>query len=157
MIEKLLKTNKITYVVGSGSHIQDRINEFNTNPEIRVYLAQMATGVGVTINAATYMIYYELDWSLGTYLQSIDRNYRAGQTNRVTVYRLLGDGTVDMYKAKVLDEKKDVSALLTNKLACATCLRRFDCLKLHIELFDAGCIYQRSARRTVAKAEVILT
>ena len=155
-VETLLTRRKINYVVGGGNRSQERVNEFNNNPAVRVYLAQIATGVGITLNAATYMIYYELDWSLGTYLQSIDRNYRVGQEKKVIVYRLLGLGTCDLYKAKVLDEKKDISTLLTNRLACVTCLKHFDCLANHIELFDPPCIYQRSARRTVAKAKEIM-
>ena len=120
-----------------------------------VYLGQVATGVGITLNAATYMIYYCLDWSLGTYLQSIDRNYRAGQTKKVTVYRLLAKDTVEEYKAKALDQKKDLSALMTNRLACAGCPRQMSCLADGTELFDPGCVHQRTAKRTIARAETL--
>lgn len=158
LIHRLLDKKGIKHVVvdgSTGSKVQTRVDQFNNDPDTVVYLAQIATGVGITLNAATYMIYFETDWSLGTWLQSLDRNYRAGQTNRCTVYRLLGEGTVDMYKVRALDEKRDVSAILTNKLGCITCPRNLDCLVKNIELFDKGCIHQRSARRTVAKAEVI--
>lgn len=158
MISEMLTKRGYGHVTVDGStggNLQDRIDTFNTDPECRVYLGQIATGVGITLNAANYMVYYSLDWSLGTYLQSIDRNYRAGQKRKVTVYRLLGEGTVDGYKAKALDEKKDISATLTNRVACTTCLKRFDCLKDNIELFDSGCIYKRTAKRTVAKARMI--
>lgn len=161
MIEELLEKRK--KLVGSwvrvdgstGTKVQDRVDHFNTDPDCRVYLGQIATGVGITLNAASYMIYFTLDWSLGNYLQSIDRNYRAGQTKKCTVYRLLGENTVDWYKARALDEKRDISATLTHKIACATCQKRFECLKDKVELFDPGCIYQRRAMRTVAKAGVI--
>jgi SNF2 family DNA or RNA helicase len=139
----------------TGGNVQTKVDRFNEDKDCRVYVGQIATGIGITLNAATYMIYYSIDWSLATYLQSIDRNYRAGQTKKVTVYRLLGEGTVDLYKAKALDEKKDISAVLTNKLACATCPKRFECLAQGVELFDPGCIYQRGVKRTVAHAQVI--
>jgi SNF2 family DNA or RNA helicase len=135
--------------------LQDRIRRFNTDPQTRVYLGQIATGVGITLNAATYMIYYSLDWSLEKYLQSIDRNYRAGQDKKVTVYRLIAKGTVEEYKARALSQKKDLSVALTGKLACVNCVKRFECLDAGVELYEAGCIYQRSAKRTIAKAELL--
>lgn len=157
-IQALLEKMKVGLVRvdgSSGSNTQKLIDRFNTDPTTRVYLSQISTGVGITLNAATYMIYSSVSWSLADYLQSIDRNYRAGQTEKVTVYRLVGTGTVDEYKFKALDQKKDISATLTNKLACTTCPKRFDCLKAGIELFDPGCIHQRSTKRIVAKAGVI--
>jgi SNF2 family DNA or RNA helicase len=157
-IEQRLDQMKITCVRvdgKSGGNTQKLVDRFNEDPTVRVYLSQISTGVGITLNAATYMIYSSLDWSLGNYLQSIDRNYRAGQTKKVTVYRLLGENTVDQYKAVALDQKRDISATLTNKLACTTCSKRFDCLKNKIELFEQGCIYKRNAKRTVAKAGVV--
>lgn len=157
-ITELLDKKKIKFVRmsgGSGGDIQKKIDRFNTDKECRAYVGQIATGIGITLNAATYTIYFSLGWSLGHYLQSIDRNYRAGQTQKVTVYRLLAEGTVDAFKAVALNEKKDLSAMLTNKLACATCERSSYCLKNGIELFDEGCIYPRAVSRTVAKARTI--
>ena len=157
-IEGLIDKKNLGMVRMDGSSsgsLQKRISRFNNDPDCRVYLGQVATGVGITLNAATYMIYYCLDWSLGTYLQSIDRNYRAGQTQKVTVYRLIARNTVEEYKAKALDQKKDLSAVMTNRLACTSCSRRFDCLRDGIELFDPGCVYQRSAKRSIARAEIL--
>lgn len=158
MISEALDKKGLMHVLVDGStggNVQKRIDRFNNDPECRVYVGQIATGVGITLNAANYMTYYNMDWSLATYLQSIDRNYRAGQTRKTTVYRLVAEGTVDTYKAKALDEKKDISAVLTNKLACTACPQRFECLKNGVELFDPGCIYKRTVKRTVAKAKVI--
>lgn len=157
-IEARLKSRKVGYVRVDGSNsgdVQTRVKQFNTTDSCRVYLGQIATGIGITLNAATYMVYYTLDWSLGTYLQSLDRNYRAGQTEKCTVYRLLGRKTLDQYKAAALEQKRDISAILTNKLACIGCGKRFECLTNKVELFDPGCVYQRSARRAIAKAEII--
>lgn len=157
-IEKTLTARKLPYVRvdgGTGGNLQNKIDRFNNSAECRVYLGQVATGVGITLNAAEYMIYYSLPWSLGQYLQSIDRNYRVGQTKKVVVYRLIGEHTVDEYKVEALEQKKDLSAMLTNKLSCVTCTRSIECLKKGIELYDAKCIYQRSVKRVIAKAKVI--
>ena len=154
-IEALLERKKLKYVRGGEGNIQKRIDEFNLKPECRVYLSHVATGVGITLNSAAYMIFYALPWSLGHYLQAIDRNFRAGQLMKTFVYRLLAAGTVDLFKAVALHEKKDLSAMLTNKIACAACDRQEKCLRTGVEVFDPGCIYQRSVKRTVAKAKVL--
>lgn len=157
-IQALLDKKELKHERMDGSStgsLQDRIKRFNNDPEVRVYLGQIATGVGITLNAATYMIYYSLDWSLEKYLQSIDRNYRAGQEKKVTVYRLIAKGTVEEYKAAALSQKKDLSVVLTGKLACMSCEKRMDCLRDNIELYDVGCLYQRSAKRKIAKAELL--
>jgi len=143
---------KFVRVDGStGGNLQKKIDQFNNDPDTRVYVSQISTGIGVTLNSAAYTIYYALDWSLGTYLQSIDRNYRAGQTKKVTVYRLIGEGTVDEYKARLLTAKKDISTALTAKLPCTTCERRFTCLDKKVEPFDPDCIYKSSTKKITAQ------
>jgi SNF2 family DNA or RNA helicase len=154
-IEALLEKKKLEFVRGGEGNIQKRIDTFNLDPKCRVYLSHVATGVGITLNSAAYMIFYALPWSLGHYLQAIDRNFRAGQNMKTFVYRLLAEHTVDRFKATGLTEKKDLSAMLTNKIACATCLHSEKCMRAGIEVFDPGCIYQRSVKRTVAKARIL--
>jgi SNF2 family DNA or RNA helicase len=155
LIEKALKQRKVGYVRVDGStsnRIQTHVDYFNTDKDCRVYLGQEATGVGITINSATYMIYFSFDFSLDHYLQSIDRNYRAGQTKKTTVYRLISKDGIDEYKATALDQKLDISRVLTNKIACVTCPKRFDCLKEKIELFDPKCLYKPGSGGTVRKS-----
>lgn len=154
-IEALLEKKKLEFVRGGEGNIQKRIDTFNLDPKCRVYLSHVATGVGITLNSAAYMIFYALPWSLGHYLQAIDRNFRAGQTLKTFVYRLLAENTVDHFKATALSEKKDLSALLTNKIACATCNRQARCLRDDVAVFDPDCIHPRSVKRTVAKARVL--
>lgn len=140
----------------TGSKIQTQVDKFNEDPECRIYLAQISTGVGITLNAANYSIYYSLDWSLGTYLQSLDRNYRIGQDKKVTVYRLLGNGSIDWSIAKLLSMKVDVDKTLTTKATCITCPNSMTCFANDIRLFDPDCIYQKNVARPVTKALTIL-
>ena len=86
---------------------------FNTDPSCRLYIGQVASGIGVTLNAANYTLYYSLPWSHEHYVQSIARNYRIGQKRFVTVYRLLALGTTDYHKAAALDQKIEVEDMLT--------------------------------------------
>lgn len=157
-ISARLSSENVKHVVLDGrtsGRAGNLLKEFETDAECRVLVGQIGSGVGFTANAAAYTIYYSLDWSLDKYLQSIDRNYRAGQTKKVTVYRLLCDGTVDTLKARALDNKKDISAVMTQKLACVTCANNDHCSKNDIKLFDKQCMYRRSVTRVVAKAELL--
>lgn len=139
-------------VDGSTEDMQGQIDNFNDKPEVRVYLAQVTTGVGVTLNAAGYMIYYSMPYSLTTYTQSLDRNYRIGQTKNVTVYRLLGRGTPEPAIARLIDNKVDVDALLTRKIDCMVCPESLRCIAAGVEPFDTACIYPRKVNRPAIKA-----
>lgn len=88
-------------------------DRFNTDPTCRLYIGQVASGIGITLNAANYTLYYSLPWSHEHYVQSLARNYRIGQKRPVTVYRLLAIGTTDYHKAAALDQKIDVEDMLT--------------------------------------------
>jgi SNF2 family DNA or RNA helicase len=159
-IEKVLEENKYNYVRvegGCSSHEQNHAKDtFNKDKNCRVYLGQVSTGIGITLNSANYMIYYNLPWSLEHYLQSLDRNYRIGQKRKVTVYRLLALHTLDESKAAALDKKMDFSHLVTTRSICATCpefTKR--CASAGIQLYDPLCIYDRKMLRETAKVRLI--
>lgn len=136
----------------TGSRIQDAVDKFNNDSTVRVYLAQVSTGVGITLNAASYVIYCSLPFSLGSYTQSLDRNYRIGQQQNVTVYRLLGKQTVEPAIVKLLDNKVDVDTVLASKLSCLLCPNSLKCIAEDIALFDPQCIYKRAMGRPTVKA-----
>lgn len=158
LVEAMLKRREISYVRVDGSNsaqAADIVDEFNASTSLRVYLAQISTGVGITINAATYSIYYGLTYKLEPFLQSRDRNHRIGQTRNVTEYRLLGRQTIEPAMVRLLDAKVDLDAVLTRKLACVPCVRCLQCLTEDVKLFDAACIYQRSMARPVTRVRLI--
>jgi SNF2 family DNA or RNA helicase len=158
LIEERLKKLKIGYVRvdgRTGSKIQSLADRFDTDPDVRVYLAQVSTGVGITLNAAAYMVYFSLTYSLGAYLQSMDRNYRIGQTKNVTVWRLLGKQTVDPAIVRLLDNKVDVDKVLATQIACMLCDRSITCLAEGVALFDKGCKHKRTMARPVLKAQLV--
>lgn len=140
-------------VDGSNSvRAQDLIDQFTTDLSIRVYLAQVSTGVGVTINAATHMVFYTLPFSLLVYEQAIDRNYRIGQTQSVTVYRMIGEGTPERAIARLLDVKIDVDSTLTHRIDCLLCERHPACVVSDVKPFDPECVHRRSIDRPVTRA-----
>lgn len=156
LVQARLTDAGITFVrLDGGSDPQEVIDAFNLDPNVSVFLGQQSMGVGITLNAATYVIYCSLPLSLNRWTQSLDRNYRIGQKNAVTVYRLIGKGTLEATVAHLLDHKIEVDSLLTNKIECAVCPHSIKCLVENIEPFDTGCIYPRRVSRPTVKARVL--
>jgi SNF2 family DNA or RNA helicase len=158
MVQELLEARNTPFVRVDGSNssqAQDIATRFNTNPDIRVYLGQIATGVALTLTAARYMIYFGLSYSLDFYLQSRDRNYRIGQDEKVFVYRLVCDNSVGQVLVKALEQKIDVANTLTDRIDCLLCRQEKDrdCFVQGIQPFKSGCVYQDKIRRIVTQPE----
>ena len=82
------------------------VDHFQSDPRVRVAVCNIvAGGVGVTLTAATHVIFQDLDWVPANHLQAEDRAYRMGQTERVTVEYMLAEGTLDVYIADLLETK----------------------------------------------------
>jgi SNF2 family DNA or RNA helicase len=70
---------------------------------------QQAGGTGITLVAASVVMYFSNNFRLRDRLQSEDRAHRIGQTKTVTYYNLVGKGTIDEAVVKVLLRKEDVA------------------------------------------------
>jgi SNF2 family DNA or RNA helicase len=70
---------------------------------------QQAGGTGITLVAASYVIYFSNNFSLRDRLQSEDRAHRIGQTKNVTYINIVGKGTIDEVVVAALTNKQDVS------------------------------------------------
>jgi len=74
--------------------------------DARFFVANPQTaGYGLTLTAATNVIYYANDYNLETRWQSEDRCHRIGQHNKVLYVDLVVPGTVDINIAKALKSK----------------------------------------------------
>ena len=79
--------------------------------DARFFVANPQTaGYGLTLTAATNVIYYANDFNLETRVQSEDRAHRIGQKNSVTYVDFVSKGTVDEHIVKTLRSKIDLSA-----------------------------------------------
>lgn len=159
MIAELLKRMKWPFVRVDGATNSIKLaplkEQFNFDPEVRVYLSQVSTGVGITLNAANYMIYYNIPWSLENWEQSLNRNHRIGQLRSVVVYRLIGNGTLDESKVIALDSKTCINTLITHSAPCVGCKKHRTCAKAGIRLYDPECMYDKTMPHTTSKVEMI--
>jgi len=78
------------------SQRQELVQAFQEDPAIRVALLSItAASTGITLTAATLVVFAELYWLPGVLLQAEDRAHRLGQTDSVNVHYLLAKGTTD--------------------------------------------------------------
>lgn len=89
---------------------QDAVDAFQREPGVRLFIASiMAAGVGLTLTAASHVIFAELDWVPGNVTQAEDRCHRIGQVNSVLVQHLVLAGSLDAQMARVLVAKQEVA------------------------------------------------
>ena len=85
------------------------VGRFQTENGVRVFVGGIqAAGVGITLTAASHVVFAELDWVPGNLAQAEDRCHRIGQTDSVLVQHLVLDGSLDARMAQIIVEKMDV-------------------------------------------------
>ena len=100
------------YGATEGEERQKIVTRFqDPDSELRFFIGQPKTGgYGLTLTAASTMIYYSNSYDLEVRLQSEDRAHRIGQTKSVTY--------IDLITPKSVDEK--IVTALRNKIDIAT-------------------------------------
>jgi SNF2 family DNA or RNA helicase len=88
---------------------QQAVDEFQSSPEKRIIICSIqAANMGVTLTAASTMVFAELDWTPSVMSQAEDRIHRIGQENHVQIYRFIGKGTIDEHILETLEKKQDI-------------------------------------------------
>ena len=84
------------YLDGSTTDRKERVEHFQNDPNVRVFLISLkAGGVGLNLTAADYCFILDPWWNPASEAQAIDRAHRIGQVNHVFAYRLIARGTVE--------------------------------------------------------------
>lgn len=115
-LERMKEFFDFEYLDPNAKNVQDIISRWNQG-KIPVLVAHPASaGHGLNLQEGGHiMVWLTLPWSNEQYRQSIKRLYRSGQTDTVSVIRILAAGTVDEDVAKRLDRKEEgQDRLMTN-------------------------------------------
>ena len=152
ILEQFIKLYNYNYIRMDGSTTiklrSTLIDDFNTNNEIFIMLlTTKAGGLGINLTGANRVVLFDPDWNPATDLQAQERVYRLGQTQNVTIYRLITRGTIEekVYHRQIFKQ------LLTNKILKDPKQQRFFNSSELKDLFSYQCkdkhLYKSAKRR----------
>ena len=115
MLKKLLPEGG--WVRIDGSVAQDEranlVEKFQSDPNCMVFLGQQRTGgLGITLTAASYCVFFSNDYSPEIRLQCEDRLHRIGQASSVTYVDLIARKTIDVAIYQMLKTKQKLTAIV---------------------------------------------
>lgn len=117
-IQEMLEKKGIGYATVRGG-IKDRseeIRRFQEEDDCKVFIGQIqAAGLGITLTAASTMVFYSLDYSMSNFEQAKARIHRVSQKNDCLYIYLTAKGTVDKKVLKSLRKKVDLATLLVDE------------------------------------------
>jgi len=89
---------------------QRSVEAFQSDDTVRVFIGTIgAAGVGLTLTAASTVLFAELDWVPGNMTQAEDRAHRIGQLSSVNIVHVVLDGSLDQQIATTLIEKQEIA------------------------------------------------
>lgn len=88
---------------------QEAVERFQNDPEVKLFIGSItATAEGITLTAASRVVFAELDWRPSKMAQAEDRAHRIGQHSSVLVQILVLEGSIDARIAKTLVRKMEI-------------------------------------------------
>ena len=89
---------------------QDAVDKFQNDPKCKlIILNYQSGGVGLTLTAASNVLFVEFPFTYAACCQAEDRAHRNGQKNAVNCVYLLGQDTIDEYMYQLIQTKKTIS------------------------------------------------
>ena len=86
------------------------VDRFQNDENCRlIILNYKSGGVGLTLTAASNVLFVEFPWTAADCNQAEDRAHRNGQKNAVNCVYLLGKDTIDEYMYKLIQQKREIS------------------------------------------------
>lgn len=112
IFEEHFTAQNISYrtLTGATRDRKNVIQEFQENPEIKVFLCSLlAGGLGIDLTACDTVFHYDRWWNAAREDQATDRVHRIGQTRGVMVHKLITRGTLEEKIDSLILEKKNLA------------------------------------------------
>ncbi len=119
---------RYAYLDGRTRDRQSRVEEFQNDPDLKLFLISLkAGGLGLNLHAAEYVYLLDPWWNPAVEAQAIDRTHRIGQTRQVFAYRLIARDTVEEKVLELQRTKRDLAdAIVTGNNSLIQTLTRQD-------------------------------
>ncbi len=103
------------YLDGQTRNRKEVVEQFQTDPECRLFLISLkAGGLGLNLTAAEYVYLLDPWWNPAVEAQAIDRTHRIGQSQRVFAYRIIAKDTVEEKVLELQQTKRDLADAIIN-------------------------------------------
>ncbi|MDQ4212778.1 DEAD/DEAH box helicase [Microbacterium capsulatum] len=96
---------RVSYLDGATRDRDRVVQEFRDGDQDAFLLSLKAGGTGLTLTEADYVFLLDPWWNPAAEAQAADRAHRIGQTDRVFVYRMIAEGTIED-KVLALQQRK---------------------------------------------------
>ena len=90
--------HKVGVITGEtpDSSRQEIVDVFQNSSDLKVLVGTIgAMGTGLTLTAATTVIFLDEPWNKALFDQAVDRAHRIGQKNNITIYSIMCKDTID--------------------------------------------------------------
>ena len=113
-----LKKYNPRIIIGATKE-QDRykaVNDFQNNDNVQLFIGALkAAGTGITLTAASHMVFVEGSYAPHEISQAEDREHRIGQKDVITIQHLLRENSLDAHLLKLLVKKQELIDLTLDK------------------------------------------
>lgn len=110
--ERLQKEHIPYFMLTGATTKQERIRlvtEFNQDKTPVFLISLKAGGTGLNLTAADIVIHFDPWWNTAVQNQATDRVHRIGQTNRVLVYKLIAQNSIEENIVKLQEQKAELA------------------------------------------------
>ncbi len=103
----------------ADSERQANVDAFQRGESVIMLGTIGAMGTGITLTEGTVVIFLDHPWNKALYEQAVDRAYRIGQKNNITIYNIMCKNTIDERVWELVNRKGRMSdAIVDGKFNC---------------------------------------
>lgn len=133
LVNRLSKRYKV--VIGTGDQTDFEIEaakkQFQEDASVKIFIGtHQKCGTGITLTAASYLIFIDHPWTEAETTQCEDRIHRIGSKNPVFIYRLICKNTIDERVLELVNDKGAIADYVVDEKITAQGL---DSLRKYIE------------------------